>query len=84
MCIRDRCNGVICEIDIFGNVYYIENIILPCDYAVDVVIEDSQGRPTFMTIYNRTQSHPIDIGLFTATLYVEIVRHDYSMEISVS
>ena len=81
---NQQCNGVICEIDAFGDVYYIENIILPCDYAVDVVIEDSSGQPTFVAVFNRTESHPIVVGSLNLILNVEIIRHSYSMEISVS
>ena len=81
---NERCDGIVCELDIFGNVFYIESIILPCDYAVDVVIEDSSGQPTFMSVYNRTEAHVIDLGFFSTNLFVEIIRHNYSMEISVS
>lgn len=81
---NDRCNGVICELDIFGNVFYMESIILPCEYAVDVVIRDSNRQPTFMSYYNRTEVHVIDLGLFSANLYVEIIRRNYSMDVSVS
>ena len=76
---NQQCNGIICEIDILGDVYYIENIILPWDHAVDVVIEDSLGQPTFLAVFNRTESHPITVGFLNLILNVEII-----MEISVS
>ena len=79
-----ECNGIVCELDIIGSVFYLESIILPCDYAVDVVVRDSQRRALFMSVYNRTETHTISIGIFSASLYVEIVRHPYSMEVSVS
>ena len=78
------CNGVVCEVDLLGFVYYIESIILPCDYAVDVVSRDSQRRPTLMSVYNETGTHTIFIGPISTSLYVEIVRHPYSMELSVN
>ena len=78
------CDGIVCELDLFGSVYYIENIILPCDYAVDVVVRDSDRRPIFMSVYNRTETHTITIGFISTSLYVEIVRRPYSMEVSVS
>ena len=81
---NNQCNGVICELDIIGSVYYIESIILPCQYAVDVVVRDSQRQAIFMSVYNRTETHSISIGILTTSLYVEIVRHAYSMEVSVS
>ena len=81
---NQECNGVVCELDILSSVYYLENIILPCEYAVDVVVRNSQRQAIFMSVYNRTGTHAITIGFFTASLYVEIVRHDYSMEVSVS
>ena len=81
---NNRCDGMVCEIDVFGNIFFIETIILPCIYAVDVVIEDEQGQPTFMTVYNQTDTHVIDLGIFSTNLYVVIIRHAYSMEISVS
>ena len=81
---NQECNGVVCELDIFGSVYYLESIILPCDYAVDVVVRDSQRQAIFMSVYNRTEIHMISIGIFTTSLYVEIVPHPYSMEVSVS
>ena len=79
-----ECNGIVCELDIFGSVFYLETIVLPCDYAVDVVIRDSQRQPTFMSVYNHTETHTISIGSFSAPLYVEIVPHPYSMEVYVS
>ena len=81
---NQQCNGVVCEVDIFTYMFYLESIILPCDYAVDVVVRDSQMQPILMTIYNRTDVHFISLGPFTTRLYVEIVRHAYSMEVSVS
>ena len=79
-----ECNGIVCELDIFGSVFYLETIVLPCDYAVDVVIRDSQRQPTFMSVYNRTEIHTVNIGSFSAPLYVEIVPRPYSMEVYVS
>ena len=81
---NQECNGVVCELDIFGSVFYLETIILPCDYAVDVVVRDSERQAIFMSVYNRTEIHMISIGIFTTSLYVEIVPHPYSMEVSVS
>jgi hypothetical protein len=79
-----NCTGIECELDLFGLVFYLETIVLPCDYAVDVVVRDPQGRPTLMSVYNRTEAHTIYIGFISTSLYVEIVRHPYSMEVSVS
>lgn len=82
---NQECNGVTCEVDTFGRVFYLESIILPCTYAVDVVLRNSERQPLFMTIFNRSEVHVLDFGLFIAPrLYVEIVRHPYSMEVSVS
>ena len=79
-----ECSGVVCELDILGSVFYLESIILPCDYAVDVVVRDSQRQALFMSVYNRTETHTISIGTLSASLYVEINRHPFSMEVSVS
>ena len=79
-----ECSGVVCELDILGSVFYLESIILPCDYAVDVVVRDSQRQALFMSVYNRTETHTISIGILSASLYVEINRHLFSMEVSVS
>ena len=81
---NDQCDGVICELDIFGSVYYLESIILPCQYAVDVVVRDSQRQALFTSLYNRTETHTINLGIISTSLYVEIVPHLYSMEVSVS
>ena len=79
-----ECNGIVCELDILGSVFYLESIILPCDYAVDVVVRDSQRQALFMSVYNHTETHTISIGILSASLYVEINRHPFSMEVSVS
>ena len=81
---NQQCNGVTCEVDIIGNVFYLESIILSCTYAVDVVVRNSQRQPLFMTVYNRTEAHVIGLGSISTNLYVEIVRYPYSMEVSVS
>ena len=81
---NQQCNGVICQMNLFHNVFYFENIILPCNYAINVIIQDAQFQPTYVTFYNRTESQPILVGFFPMTLYVEILRLTYSMEISVS
>ena len=81
---NQQCNGVICQMNLFHNVFYFENIILPCNYAINVIIQDAQFQPTYVTFYNRTESQPILLGFFPMTLYVEILRLTYSMEISVS
>ena len=56
---------------------------MPCDYAVDMVIEDSSGQPTFLAVFNHTESQPIAVGFLNLILNVENIRHSYSMEISV-
>lgn len=81
---NQECNGIVCELDILGFVFYLESIILPCESAVDVVVRDSQNQALFMSVYNRTETHSLSFGIFTISLFVKIVRHNYSMEVSVS
>ena len=64
--------------------YYIENIILPCVNAVELVVRNGDQDVIFLTVFNETGRHPLVInGLM---LYVDVIInvYNYSMDYAVS
>ena len=57
------CDGVRCELDVFGNVFFVEAIILPCTDppAAEVVVQNSLGQNLFVGIFNRSGQRDIVI-----------------------
>ena len=80
---NDLCNGVLCELNIIGAVYYLEIIVLPCQNAVSLLVEDSSRRVLHMSVFNQTATRPIPIGFLTLQTQVILVPHNYSMEVQV-
>ena len=81
---NELCDGVRCEFDIFGAVYYLEIIVLPCQNAVSLLVEDSSRQVLHISVFNQTATRPIPIGFLTLQTEVFIVPHDYSMEVQVA
>ena len=83
---NEQCNGVRCELDVLGDIYHVETILLSCEEppAVDVLIEDEQNQPLHAIIISRTGLYTININGLPLPLYVEIEHHDYSMDVVVS
>lgn len=81
---NDDCNGVLCLVTIPSGRYYIEIVILPCDNAVELVVEDSNFAHLFSTVLNETGSQDLLIGGSTIGSNVVIIPGDYSMNFSVS
>ena len=80
------CNGIRCELDIFGNVFFIDAIVLPCIVppAIEVLVENSQREILSAVVFNRTDEKTIMILGTSLPLDVIIVHHEYSMDIQVS
>ena len=79
------CDGMICELDVFGTVYYLETLLLSCEEppAVDVVVEDDEHKALFASQFNRTGTYELVISGFRLPLSVVIEHHDYSMDVEV-
>ena len=80
---NELCNGVRCELDIFGSVYYLEIMIDSCESAVEVLVEDSQGQVLHSSTFNQTETKTLQIGSLSLPTEVVIVKHNYSMELQV-
>ena len=62
----------------------MEVIILPCDYALEVVVEDANLNHLYSTIFNETGNRDLLIDGTTIGTDVVIIPGSYSMNISVS
>ena len=67
-----------------GGMYFVEGVILPCDNAVDIVVEDSDLDPIFMTIFNESDWRQLNINGYMVWVNSTIVQREYSMDIAVS
>ena len=80
---NERCDGVLCELDIFGTVYYLEIIVLPCQNALALLVEDSSGGVLHTSVFNRTETRSLSIGILSLPTEVVIDPREYSMDIQV-
>ena len=78
------CNGIRCELDFGILLYYVELVVLPCENATELVIEDRNLQPlhaTNFTSQTGTQSFTINGLPLTARAVIEVF--DYSMVVQV-
>ena len=85
--ITQGCRGVRCQLDIAAFlVYFVELVVLPCDNAVEFLIEDVATSPVVEERFdgptNETRVFSILGFPFTAQQIIEV--NDYSMDIQVS
>ena len=80
---NDACDGVYCELDIFGARYYLEIIVLPCRNAVDVLVENSARQVLHEDVYDRNETRSFFIGFIPVTIEAIIIPYEYSMDIQV-
>ena len=80
-----NCDGVRCKLDVFGNVFFVEAIILPCTNppAAEVVVQNSLGQNLFVGIFNRSGQRAIVILGTQITVDAIIVHRNYSMDVEV-
>ena len=80
------CDGVRCELDVFGNVFFIEAIALPCNNppAAEVIVQNSQRQNIFGAIFNTSGQRDVVILGFRITVDVIVVHRDYSVDIEVN
>ena len=80
---NQRCDGVRCELDILGTVYFLETVVLPCQNALSLLVEDSSGGVLHSSVFNRSETRSLQIGIFSLPTEVVILHHEYSMDIQV-
>ena len=80
----DDCNGVRCSVFTLGGLYYIEGVILPCDNAVELIVEDSNLDPIFTTVFNESGHRPLVVDGYSIEVNSTIIPREYSMDIAVS
>ena len=83
---NEDCNGVRCELDVFGAVYHIETILLSCEWppGFETVIEDENNVPLRVINYDRTGRTTINIDGVELEAYAMIEPYIYSVDIQVS
>ena len=80
---NDPCDGVRCEVFTGGDTYYIEGVILPCESAVELIVEDEDLEQIFSTRFNESGRRDIVIAGFPITVNSSIIPREYSMDIAV-
>lgn len=88
-CITTRdCTGVRCELSIngLGTSYYIEVVIIPCENAIEFLVEDQNLEALAADRFQGpgNTSMPISIAGFVFNAEVTIIVHPYSMTVQVS
>ena len=78
------CNGVRCELDVFGSVFYVETIVLPCTNSVELVVRDSNMEAIHTDVFNKTEVRVIMVDILPLLVDVEITVKPYSMLVRVS
>ena len=81
---NEACDGVRCELNVFGLVFYLEFVIESCIGAVNLLVEDSSGNVLHSSEFNQTDTRPIQVGPYTLQSEVIIENQDYSMEVQVT
>ena len=71
-------------VNVFGDVFYIENIALPCEEAVELVVENSQLQPIFTTVFNESGRRALLVNGVPITVDVTIEPRDFAMDVAVS
>ena len=81
---NQACDGVRCLLGILGDTYYLEMIVLPCEDALEILVEDSnlEGIDSFR--FNQSEIRDIMVEGFSLTVNMTLIRRDYSMFIRVS
>ena len=79
------CDGVRCELDVLGNVLFVEAIALPCNNppAAEVVVQNSLGQNLFVGIFNRSEQRDIVILGTRITVDAIVVHRNYSVDVEV-
>ena len=80
----DNCTGVRCNVFTLGGVYYIEGVVLPCDNAVELIVENSNLDPIFTTVFNESGHRPLVIDGYMIEVNSTIIAQEYSLQVAVS
>ena len=84
---NEDCTGVRCELNIFGNTYHVETILLSCEDppAMDVVVENEENSPLYAAKFNHSGLYRIEISGLPLWLHATAIHNDdYSIEVEVS
>ena len=81
-----NCDGFHCELDVSGNTFFVEGIVLPCTNppAAEVIVQNSQRQNIFSAIFNTSGQRDIVILGLRMTVNTTVVHHKYSVDIEVS
>ena len=79
------CDGVTCELEVFGNTLTLETDVLSCTTppAFDVIVKDSSGTPIYTGVYDDNSTGTINIAGFVLPISVLLIQRPYSIEIEV-
>ena len=81
----ESCGGILCNLTFPGAVFGSCITIDPCDETLHLVLKNSGNEIEFDRVFNHSQVANIGSHLgVTITLHVNLVRHNYSMDVEVS
>ena len=78
------CDGVRCTLQELGFTFHIELIVLPCDYAIQLVVQDGELSTIFSAVFNETGRRRLVILGVSIWVDAVIVARDFTMDVSVS
>ena len=83
---NEACDGIRCELDVFGTRFHLETILLSCDTppALESVVEDENNVPLHTAVYSTSGEYLLEIEGIFLPVYVNIQHHNYSMDVEVS
>lgn len=76
---NEACDGVRCQLNIIGNIFYLETIVLPCEDALEIVVEDSRLTEIESFRFNQSERRNIVVSGFPLTVDMTLIRREYSM-----
>lgn len=84
---NSRCDGVRCELDIFGEIFFVEVVVLSCaqpvamEVLVEVREEDNTFRPLSTFIYDQDLEGVLVIEGVEINIDGTIIHNEYSIEV---
>ena len=81
---NSNCSGVHCLISQSSSVQYTSDATIdPCTEVLQVTARNPQGQVVYQRVFQDSQQVPFASRGFNATLHVEIVHYNYSMDLEV-
>ena len=81
---NENCDGIRCQLRIVGSTFYVEIVVLPCENAIDLRVEDGSFAVLHTTRFTQSGLRTIVIRGISLQVNGTIIARDYSLLIGVS